>query len=159
MKLKYLWIVLLLLLALLISACGGGETEEEPSTGQEAEQSISLTDLSPIERGELWATEYGCIGCHSTDGSQISGGGPTWLNVFGSEELLDDDTSVTVDEPYLIKSILDPGSQTVSGYLKGVMEDTFEAQFEFKEKNMLEDEGLEVDIVSDLVAYIQSLAE
>jgi len=56
------------------------------------------------ERGEEVAQQFGCLSCHSADGSQ--GVGPTWLGVFGSEKNLTNGTTVTVNEEYLRQSIL-----------------------------------------------------
>jgi cytochrome c oxidase subunit 2 len=121
-----------------------------------AEQSVSLGNLSPAERGELWVSQFGCVGCHSTDGSVMAG--PTWQDLLGRDELLEDGTTVTVDEAYIIKSILDPGIQIADGF-QNLMPATFEDQFTTKETEMLNEQGLEIDILSDLAAYLQSLHE
>jgi cytochrome c oxidase subunit 2 len=68
----------------------------------------------PVERGELWATQYGCVACHSVDGTVIVG--PSWKGVCGSEETLEDGTTVTVDEEYLFESIRNPGAKIVEGF-------------------------------------------
>ncbi|MDX1437262.1 MAG: cytochrome c oxidase subunit II, partial [Anaerolineales bacterium] len=36
----------------------------------------------PVERGALWATQFGCVACHSVDGSIIVG--PSWKGICGS---------------------------------------------------------------------------
>lgn len=120
-----------------------------------ADQSVSIANLSPVERGEKWATDFGCISCHSTDGTDMAG--PTWQGVFGSEEALEGGGSVTVDEEYLRRSILMPGEQIVAGY-QNVMPATFEQQFADKEAELAET-GVEVDILSELVAYISSVGQ
>jgi cytochrome c oxidase subunit 2 len=120
-----------------------------------AEQSVSLANLSPVERGELWVNQFGCVGCHSTDGSVMAG--PTWQNLFGREELLEDGTTVTIDEAYMMKSILEPGAQIVNGF-QNLMPANFGDQFTEKEAEM-QNEGLEIDILSDIIAYLESLHE
>jgi len=115
----------------------------------------SLSQLSPEERGGKWAVDYGCIACHSNDGS--GGAGPTWAGLFGREELLDDGTTVTVDEAYLRESILNPGAQIVSGF-GNAMPPTFEEQFMTAENDIAANEGVEVNIVDDLIAYIMTLS-
>ena len=71
-------------------------------------------DGDQIGCGEKLARENGCLACHSVDGSvQV---GPTWLGLFGREELLDDGTTVVADAEYLIRSIREPGAQIVSGF-------------------------------------------
>lgn len=72
------------------------------------------SDLAPAEWGEQLAQEWACTTCHSTDGSELTG--PTWQGKFGSQEPLDDGTSVTVDENYIRESILEPNAKIVEGY-------------------------------------------
>jgi cytochrome c oxidase subunit 2 len=117
--------------------------------------SSELADLSPEERGGKWAVDFGCIACHSADGSP--GAGPTWLGLFGREEALEDGTTVTVDKAYLEQSILNPGAQIVAGF-GNVMPPNFEEQFTTVSDEMMAREGLEPDIVDDLIAYIISLS-
>ena len=101
-----------------------------------------LSALSPEERGGRLAELNGCIACHTLDGSV--GVGPTWLNVFGSEETLEDGSVVTVDEAYILKSILDPNSQIVEGFLPNLMPATFADSFSEQE-------------LQDLIAFIRSV--
>jgi hypothetical protein len=72
-------------------------------------------------------------------------------------ETLADGTTVTVDEAYLQNSILNPNAQIVEGFNPGVMPDNFGERFAVEEEAISEGEGLEVDIVDDLIAYIMSL--
>lgn len=65
----------------------------------------------------------GCLACHSSDGSKIVG--PTYLNLFGSQQVVIRDGTevlVTVDEAYVKQMVLDPTSQVVKGYPKGLMQ-------------------------------------
>jgi cytochrome c oxidase subunit 2 len=103
-------------------------------------QTGSVSD-DPVVRGEAIAQQYGCLACHSKDGSELAG--PTWAGVFGSEEALDDGTSVTVDRAYIIKSIREPGIQVVAGY-QNIMPAGIGAD--------LTDEQIE-----DIIAFIESL--
>lgn len=95
----------------------------------------------PVVRGEVFAQQYGCLACHSKDGSELAG--PTWSGIFGSDELLDDGTSVTVDRSYIIKSIREPGIQIVAGY-QNIMPAGIGAD--------MTDEQIE-----DVIAFIESL--
>jgi cytochrome c oxidase subunit 2 len=95
----------------------------------------------PVERGQIFAEQYGCLACHSVDGAELVG--PTWLGVFGSTEMLDDGSSVIVDRDYLFKSIRDPGIQIVSGF-QNLMPEAI--------GNQLTDEQIE-----DVIAFIESL--
>lgn len=66
------------------------------------------------EAGQVYVQKYGCMGCHSIDGSTRVG--PTWLGLFGSEVELTDGSVVIADEEYLRRSILEPQSQVVAGF-------------------------------------------
>ena len=101
-----------------------------------------LDILLPEERGLQVAELNGCVACHTLDGSPSVG--PTWLGLFGSEELLADGGSIFVDETYLLKSILDPNAQIVEGFLPNLMPKVFE-------------QTLSQEEIDDLIAYIRSL--
>jgi cytochrome c oxidase subunit 2 len=107
------------------------------------EQQLASISSDPAERGERWYQQFGCLACHSTDGTERAG--PTWQGLFGSEEMLTDGTSVTVEEAYLIKSILEPDAQIVQGYENVVMPPTGQ--------NMSDQQ------IQDVIAFIKSLGE
>jgi cytochrome c oxidase subunit 2 len=94
---------------------------------------------TPEGRGATLATQNGCQGCHSIDGSAMVG--PTWFGLFGSEAELSDGSTITVDDAYLQESILNPQAKIVAG---------FEAQqmptYEFTEEQ-----------IADIVAFIKTL--
>jgi cytochrome c oxidase subunit 2 len=106
-----------------------------------SEQLAGISD-DPVLRGEKWATQFGCIACHSTDGSTRAG--PTWLNIYGSEESLSDGSTITVDETYLRESILEPQAKIVQGYENVVMPPTGQ--------NMSEQQ------IQDVIEFIKSIA-
>ncbi len=120
-----------------------------------ADQSVSIGNLSLVERGEKWATDFGCIACHSIDGTGMAG--PTWQGIFGSEESLEGGGTVTVDEDYLRRSILEPGAQIVAGY-QNIMPATFEQQFADKEAELAQT-GVDVDILAELIEYISFVGQ
>ena len=64
--------------------------------------------------GREVAENKGCVSCHTPDGSNSTG--PTWSGLAGSKVTLDDGRSVTADDAYLRKAILDPRSETVDGF-------------------------------------------
>lgn len=102
----------------------------------------ALDILLPEERGMRLAELNGCVACHTADGR--SSVGPTWLGLFGREELLADGTTILVDEAYLLKSILDPNTQIVDGFLADLMPKVYESTFSQAE-------------IDDLITYIRSL--
>ena len=98
---------------------------------------------TPEGRGEELYLTQGCQACHSLDGTVVVG--PSWKNVFGSKEILDDGSTVTVDEDYIRNSILNPGDQIVEGY-QNVMPANF-------------GEVLSEQEVDDLIAFIRTLQD
>lgn len=117
------------------------------------ESSTSVTELEPAERGLLWAQQFGCTGCHSPDGAALAG--PTWQGLYGREIQLASGETVTADEEYITTSILAPNDQIHAGFAPGIMPQNFEELFAEEEAKY---DG-EVNIVDDLIAYIQSLSE
>jgi cytochrome c oxidase subunit 2 len=107
----------------------------------EERAAASLPD-NPAERGALWATRYGCVACHTIDGTSVVG--PTWQGLFGHEVTLEDGTTVVANADYLRDSILNPNDQIVEGFQPNLMPPIYAEQ--------LTDEQIE-----DLIAYIESL--
>lgn len=75
---------------------------------------IVAASQTPEGLGQRLATQYGCIGCHSVDGTPMTG--PTWFGLFGKTEEFLDGSSLVVDEAYLIESIQDPNAKIVTGF-------------------------------------------
>ena len=55
-----------------------------------------------------------CITCHSLDGSKKTG--PSFQGVFGHPVALAGGSTVTVDEEYIRRSIMEPAAQVVAGF-------------------------------------------
>jgi cytochrome c oxidase subunit 2 len=107
------------------------------------EDQLESRSDDPIERGAEWYQQFGCLACHSVDGSERAG--PTWLNLIGSEETLTDGTIITVNDNYLVESILNPQAKIVQGYENVVMPPTG--------SNMNEQQ------IEDIIEFIKSLSE
>lgn len=105
-----------------------------------AEQTTVSND--PVARGQKLATQTGCVGCHTIDGSVVVG--PSWQGLYGKQETLADGSTVTVDDAYLISSILDPNAQVVQGFNPNIMPPTY--------KQVLSEAQ-----IADLIAYIKTL--
>ena len=67
-----------------------------------------------VARGRALAQEKGCAACHSIDGS--SGVGPTWKNLYGKTESLDDGSTAKVDEAFLRDFIRNPTARSIKGF-------------------------------------------
>lgn len=121
--------LLLLASAALMAACGrsGGSGDAD----------------ALVLQGHDLSRQYGCISCHSADGTKSTG--PTWMGLYTSKVELSDGTTVTAGEAYLRESILQPSAKTVKGFPEGLMETTIEA-------NSVPEKDLRA-----LIAYIKSL--
>lgn len=98
----------------------------EAKSGLKPHSVVSAAGAAAGDNGEIAALsgedlskQYACAGCHSVDGSEVIG--PTYKGLFGSQVKLDDGTTVTADEDYLRRSILQATAETVEGYPRGVM--------------------------------------
>lgn len=69
---------------------------------------------SLVEYGKKIAMAQGCVKCHSLDGEPHIG--PTWLDLYGKREVLDNGETVLVDEAYLTDSMIDPRGKIVKGF-------------------------------------------
>lgn len=113
---KPTWLMLRLLIAVLVGAVGVQLLS--PTAASARTRDV----VAQAPNGEQLASQLGCVGCHSTDGSERTG--PTWQGVAGSERTLADGSTVTADDAYLKQSILEPDSQIVEGFPEGVMSAT-----------------------------------
>jgi cytochrome c oxidase subunit 2 len=95
----------------------------------------------PAERGAIYHRRY-CGACHTVDGSPLTG--PTFKNLWGKEETLEDGSTVTVDADYVLESVRDPEKKRVEGF-------TGKAMTPWPE-SMVSD-----DAVADIVEYLKSL--
>jgi cytochrome c oxidase subunit II len=99
-----------------------------------------LKKLPPAQAGEKLYQRYGCITCHSVDGTRITG--PSFKGLWGSKVEFNNAPEQTVDENYIRESILEPSKKIVKGYPDQMQ--TF--------KGIIKDED-----VSAIVEYIKSL--
>jgi len=96
-------------------------------------QMITTVEALPEDKFNAWLNEqsaaavphpglaileqYGCLGCHSTDGTAKIG--PTFKGLWGRTSVVltgSVEHSVTVDEAYLRKSIAEPNADIVKGF-------------------------------------------
>ena len=69
-----------------------------------------------MEAGKQLINTLGCLACHSTDGNMTGMKGPTWKDLFGSENELVSGKKVTADAAYLRESILKPAASVRKGF-------------------------------------------
>ena len=70
-----------------------------------------------------------------------------------------DGSVIISDEEYIRNSILNPNAQIVAGYNANVMPANYGEQFTELEAQILQEQGVEIDIIDDLIAFIQTLEE
>lgn len=95
----------------------------------------------PVERGSQLVQQYGCVACHSLDGTVVVG--PSWKGIYGHQVTLTDGTTVNVDEAYLKESIINPSAKLVQGF-QNLMPNTY--------RDQLTDEQ-----IADIIEFIKSL--
>ncbi len=72
------------------------------------------------EEGERMYQMFGCMACHSTDGTLVGKVGPSWKGLFGSEREIakGEKGKFKADEAYLRESITNPSAKVVKGFEK-----------------------------------------
>ena len=70
--------------------------------------------------GERLYQMFGCMACHSTDGTLVGKVGPSWKGLYGSEREIakGQKGKFKADEAYLRESILSPSAKVVKGFEK-----------------------------------------
>lgn len=92
----------------------------EPEVYVKIVEGWGTPDLTtPKEKIEWLRLKYGCISCHSLDGSP--GAGPTWMNLFGYEFDYTDGTTKTVDENHIRRAIITPNADIRADFPAGGM--------------------------------------
>jgi len=86
----------------------------QPTFAQTLTTAAKPSRDSVLEKGRQLVEKYGCVACHSQDGTASLG--PGWKGLYGRTEQLADGTSVLVDEAYVKESNLDPKARLVQGY-------------------------------------------
>jgi cytochrome c oxidase subunit 2 len=82
-------------------------SQDSPPAGSDP-----ITTLS--DQGRRLASEYGCLKCHTVDGTRHIG--PTFLDLYRKSEKLQDGRTVVADEAYLTESMMDPAGKLVAGF-------------------------------------------
>lgn len=75
--------------------------------------------MTLAQKGKKIYATRACMGCHSLDGSKMTG--PTWKGLYGSQRKLADGSTVTADDNYIRESVLNSNAKIVSGYAPNQM--------------------------------------
>ena len=109
-----------------------------------------IKTLSPVERGEHYFKELGCIGCHSVDGKPLIG--PALNNLYNRKERvkLQDGRyiDILVDDQYLLESMITPQKHIVKGFEKTAPMNSFDPN---KHPNSTQEK------LNDIIEYIKDL--
>jgi cytochrome c oxidase subunit 2 len=97
---------------------------------------------SAAAQGKKLFQDRGCASCHQTEAGAQPGRGPSLWGLFGKQQALQNNQTVTVDEAYVRESILNPQARLAAGY-QPIMP-TYQGQ-------------LSEEQVLQLIAYIRSL--
>ncbi|MEX2347118.1 MAG: DUF6797 domain-containing protein [Balneolaceae bacterium] len=84
------------------------------------ENRAASPEPATVERGRELFQRTGCMGCHTTDGSEGTGVGPTMRGLFGSERQFRDGSTAIADEEYIRQALVNPGEQILEGYDEGM---------------------------------------
>lgn len=107
-------------------------------------QAAPVVAETPAMAGLQVIKKYGCNACHTSDGTKLVG--PTYKGIYNheTEVVTNGETrTVTVDDEYIRRSIMDPNADVVKGFNKGLM---------LSYKDQITDE--EID---HIIEYIKSL--
>jgi len=107
------------LLACLAGGCGSASRPEATTPG------VFPAQGSAVARGRDLYDADGCAGCHSLDGQRLNG--PSWKGLAGSRVRLSDGRTVTADDAYLARHIVEPNAFTVQGYPGEVMAESVQS--------------------------------
>ena len=117
-----------------------GATEEATEAATEASGGMGAMPEGDAANGEALATSLGCVACHSTDGTALTG--PTWQGLYGHEVTLTDGSTVTADDEYIHESITEPNAKVVEGF--SPIMPSYASQVDDQQ-------------IADIIAYIKTL--
>ncbi len=96
---------------------------------------LDKANMSSVDLGKLYFTQFGCNSCHSVDGTAKIG--PTLAKKYGTEHELEGGAKVLVDDNYLRESIVNPTAKIAKGFAP-VMP-SFQGQINDEQMNALID--------------------
>jgi cytochrome c2 len=81
---------------------------------------VAAVVKATAEEGERLYQMFGCMACHSTDGTLVGKVGPSWKGLFGTEREIakGQKGKFKADDAYLRESIVNPSAKVVKGFEK-----------------------------------------
>ncbi|HUA12871.1 MAG TPA: c-type cytochrome [Solirubrobacteraceae bacterium] len=104
------------LAALAVTGCGASSPTV---TSKVIPTATAAQGKGIVGRGAKLYEEDGCEGCHSLNGTRMTG--PSWKGLAGSTVHLANGRTLVASNAYLKDHILDPNAWTVKGYPGEVM--------------------------------------
>ncbi|HLN20791.1 MAG TPA: cytochrome c oxidase subunit II [Bacteroidales bacterium] len=83
----------------------------------------SAATATPGAEGAGLVKSNGCLACHTTDGTKLVG--PSFKGLYGHEQSVirgGQTVTITADDPYIVRSILEPNAEIVQGFQEGLMQ-------------------------------------
>ncbi len=78
---------------------------------------LEASDAAGVHPGQVAMENYGCLGCHSLDGSKLVG--PSFKDIFGRETVVEvngTEKTIKADRDYLLRAINLPNAEIVKGF-------------------------------------------
>jgi cytochrome c oxidase subunit 2 len=89
--------------------------DDQASNAEDSDAiAVDAKTANAVATGAKLSQQYGCVACHSIDGSKSLG--PSWKGLVGSERQLANGETVLADAQYIERSIIEPNAQIVEGY-------------------------------------------
>lgn len=98
----------------LLELAAIGASQEDSAVGEHP-----VASLGPEHPGAALFEANGCYACHSLQGERKIG--PSLLGIFGESVEFSDGTQLTIDEEYIVESILKPDVRQVAGFEEAAM--------------------------------------
>ena len=95
------------------------------NTSMSTPAGVSNTGGPLVARGRTLDQADGCVGCHSLDGTRLTG--PSWKGLADSRVELSNGKTVIASDAYLTRHIVEPNALTVQGYPGQVMSQAIES--------------------------------
>jgi mono/diheme cytochrome c family protein len=77
-------------------------------------------EVASIDAGRKISESFGCVACHSIDGTTEGKTGPTWKGLFGKDVQFIDGSIESANEFYIRESLIRPEKKLVAGYQVGM---------------------------------------